>query len=622
MVDELSRIRNFSIIAHIDHGKSTLADRFLQLTEAVSKRDFKDQFLDSHFIERERGITIKAKAVRLNYSIGGEKYTLNLIDTPGHVDFSYEVSKSLSSCEGAILLVDASQGVQAQTISNFYLALDNNITIIPVVNKIDLPTARVSETIDELTHLFGINKSDVLAISAKTGEGTQKLLEEVIHRIPPPTGNRNSPLRALIFDSVYDDYKGVIIYVRVFNGSVNEGDRILLLKKGVELKVEELGVYNPFFERRSSINAGEVGVIITGLRDIHSIRVGDTVISAELYQKSLSGKIDEKNATELTPIAGYKEVKPLVFCSFFPANEYDFESLKKAIEKLSLTDAAFKYEVESSSTLGMGIRCGFLGLLHMDIIRERVEREANIGVIQTVPNIPFKVILKGKDSGNPVEEIFDSPAKLVDEENIIEYQELYTLTTIITPSEYIGRIIELCKDRRGEFVKMEYISQDRVIITYNLPFTEIINNFFDKLKSITHGYGTMDYTITGYRSSDLVKLRILVGGKEVDAFSLIIHRSKAEKKGREIISTLRKNIPRQLFEIPLQAAIGKRIIARETIKPIYKFVTGKCYGGDITRKRKLWEKQKEGKKRMKMRSIGQVEVPQEAFLAVIKTISE
>jgi GTP-binding protein LepA len=588
------KIRNFCIIAHIDHGKSTLADRILEITNAVDKRVFREQFLDSIDIERERGITIKAKAVSLKY----RDYNLNLIDTPGHVDFSYEVSRSLAACEGAILLVDGSQGVQAQTVSNANMAIESTLELIPVINKIDLATARVEETLSEMENTLGIKPEEVLLVSAKEGTGIKQLMEEIIKRCPSPNGDRNFPLQALIFDSVYDEYRGVIVYVRVVNGEIQKGQEIRFIGRDKRYKVEEVGIFKPSMVAVSSLSAGEVGYIIANIKSIQDIRIGDTITTID---------------STVSALPGYKEPIPMVFCSFYPTNNSNFSDLKKAIERLSLNDASFRFQPETSSALGYGFRLGFLGLLHLDIIKERLEREGKTEVIQTAPNVTYELVVKEDDRIETI--LIDNPAKLPEEQYILEWREPVAKINLIIPLDSIGAITKLCEDRRGRYIKTDYISQTRVILHYEIPFAEMLYDFYDKLKSLTKGFGTMDYTVIGYQASDLVKLRILVAGEEVDALSSIVHKSNAEFKGRKIITILRREIPRHLFQIALQASIGKKIVAREDIKPFAKNVTGKCYGGDITRKRKLWEKQREGKKKMK--SVGKVDIPQSAFMAVL-----
>ncbi|MEW6027708.1 MAG: translation elongation factor 4 [Planctomycetota bacterium] len=595
----MQNIRNFCIIAHIDHGKSTLADRLLELTGAVSARELRNQFMDNGEIERERGITIKAKAVLLKYRLNNQNYILNLIDTPGHVDFSYEVLRSLKACEGALLLVDASQGVQAQTVANSLVAMEANLKIIPVINKIDMPAANIEAVRDEIQNILGIPPEEIINVSAKQGTNADKILEAVVNRIPPPTGDLNKPLKALIFDAVYDDFRGVVIFVRMIDGSVKANDEIIMIRNNRAFKVEEVGIFTPKMVKVQKLSAGDVGYIISGIRNSREVKIGDTI--------TLEG------ATEVAPLPGYREPLPMVFAGFYPTQDSDFNVLKKALEKLSLNDSAFTFEPETSEALGMGFRCGFLGLLHMDVIKERLRREQKADVVQTAPNVPYEVTIT--EGGLSKTLRIDNPAMFPDETTIREVKEPIVKLSIIIPSENIGNIMALCENKRGEHIKTEYISPTRVILHYDIPMGEIIYDFYDKLKSATHGFGTMDYVFIGYKPGDLVKLRIFVANVEVDAFSAIVHRDVAESKGRRIIHTLRSEIPRHLFQVALQAAVGKRIVARENISPLAKHVTGKCYGGDITRKRKLWAKQKEGKKKMK--SIGSVEIPQSAFIAVL-----
>ncbi|MCE9581419.1 MAG: translation elongation factor 4 [Planctomycetes bacterium] len=600
----LETIRNFCIIAHIDHGKSTLADRLLELTGSVALRDMQAQLLDSMDLERERGITIKAKSVAMKYSLGGVAYLLNLIDTPGHVDFTYEVSRSMAACEGAILLVDATQGVQAQTVANTLLALDANLDIIPVINKVDSPNAQLEETILEMTNSLGVKADEILQISAKTGRGVEDLLAEVIKRIPPPETEEGRPLRALTFDSVYDSYRGVIIYVRLEDGSIKAGQEITLLSTGQTHKVEEVGVFTPKRFATGILKAGEVGYIIAGIKQIRDVKVGDTVTEAGA-------------TVEMLP--GFREPKPMVFCGIYPTNDGDFTELKKALEKLSLNDSGFTWEPETSEALGFGFRCGFLGLLHMEIVQQRLERDMDVDVIQTAPNVTYEIVRRAR-GGKPETLRIDNPAELPDEGEIEEFREPICRLKLICPTEAIGSCMKLCLERRGKFVQQEYLSPIRVILSYDIPFAEIIFDFYDKMKSITRGYGTMDYQVLSYEPDNLVRLRILVASEEVDALSIVCHRDQAEHKGRRMIQILRKEIPRHLFEVALQAAVGSRVIARETIKSVGKNVTAKCYGGDISRKRKLLEKQKEGKKKMK--NVGSVEIPQKAFLAVLSIDQE
>ena len=589
-------IRNFSIIAHIDHGKSTLADRILEVCGAVSKREAKDQILDSMDIERERGITIKLNTATMNYKYEGEEYLLNLIDTPGHVDFSYEVSRSLASCDGAILVVDATQGIEAQTLANMFLALDNNLVIIPVINKIDLPSADIEKVSRELINIFGFSKEEIILTSAKTGEGVKELVEEIIRKVPSPKGEENNSLQALIFDSIYDSYRGVVIACRIMNGSLKVGDTIHMIEAKKEFVVTELFINTPKEVSKNELKCGEVGHIVASIKDISSVKVGDTITSLEKYTD--------------TPLEGYKPMKSMVFCGLYPVESVKFEALREALNKLKLNDASLEFQPETSSALGFGFRCGFLGLLHMDIIKERITREFNIEIITTAPSVVYKIILTNGD-----EEEIDTPSKMPDKSKLKETLEPYIRTSIFTPSEYIGPIMELCQDKRGTYISMEYIDEERVNIHYELPLSEIVYDFFDKLKSYTKGYASFDYEMIGYRSSNLVKMDILLNGEVVDALSTIVHKDFAYTRGKAVVEKLRETIPRQLFEIPVQAGIGNHIIARSTIKALRKDVLAKCYGGDITRKKKLLEKQKEGKKKMKQ--IGNVELPQEAFMSVL-----
>lgn len=589
-------IRNFSIIAHIDHGKSTLADRILELTNAVSKREAKAQLLDNMDIERERGITIKLNTASLKYTYNGEEYLLNLIDTPGHVDFSYEVSRSLASCEGAILVVDAAQGIEAQTLANLYLALDNNLTIIPVINKIDLPNADIDKVKKELIDLIGFDEDEIVLTSAKTGVGVDDLLNKIVEKIPCPKEEEGKPLQALIFDSVFDSYRGVIISVRIFNGEIKVGDKIKMMQTGAVYEVIDLFVNTPKEVKKESLGVGEVGFISASIKSISDVKVGDTIT------------LLNNPANESLP--GYKHIKPMVFCGLFPLESTKFEDLRDALSKLQLNDSSLIFEPETSTALGFGFRCGFLGLLHMDIIKERITREFNIELITTAPSVVYEAHLT---NGEIVE--VDSPSKMPDKTVLKEIKEPYIRTSIFTPKEYIGPIMELCQNKRGNYITMEYIDPTRVNIHYEIPLSEIVYDFFDKLKSYTKGYASFDYEVIGYKPSELVKMDILLNGEIVDALSIIVHKDFAYTRGRSIVSSLRKSIPRQLFEVPVQASIGNHVIARETIKALRKDVLAKCYGGDITRKRKLLEKQKEGKKRMKQ--VGSVELPQEAFMSVL-----
>jgi GTP-binding protein LepA len=584
------RIRNFSIIAHIDHGKSTLADRILELTETVTGREMREQLLDSMELERERGITIKAQAVRVLW----KGHQLNLIDTPGHVDFTYEVSRSLQACEGAVLVVDAAQGVEAQTVANAYLAIENDLELLPVVNKIDLPQADPEGTARELADLIGGDPEDVVRISAKTGEGVAEVLDAVVERIPPPAGDPEAPPRALIFDSSYDQYRGVVAFVRVVDGVFRTRERLQAMAQGTRFEAEELGFFSPTMRASSTLEAGEVGYVISGLKDVSRLRVGDTLTSVE------------RPAAEALP--GYKDVKPMVFAGLFPTESDDYPDLRDALERLKLNDAALVYEPETSQALGFGFRCGFLGLLHMEIVRERLEREFDLDLLVTAPNVAYRVLTK---DGEEVE--VHNPAEMPAE--IERVEEPYIRASIIVPKEYVGPVMELCTERRGRFDHMEYLSEERAVLIYELPLSEVVVDFYDQLKSRTRGYASFDYDVIGFREGDLVRLDVLIAGESVDALSLILHRESAYGRGRALVDKLREEIPRQLFDVPVQAAIGSRVVARETIKAKRKDVLAKCYGGDITRKRKLLERQKAGKRRMKQ--VGAVEVPQEAFLAVL-----
>jgi GTP-binding protein LepA len=591
-----SNIRNFSIIAHIDHGKSTLADRILEMTGALSQREMTKQVLDSMDLEQERGITIKAHAVRLNYTASdGKDYILNLIDTPGHVDFSYEVSRSLASCEGALLIVDATQGVEAQTLANTYLAMDHNLEIVPVINKIDLPSAEPERVKAQIEEAVGIDCSDVILTSAKEGTGVHDVLEAIVKKVPPPSGSKDRPLKALIFDSWFDNYQGVIVLVRLFDGEVKKGSKILLMAVQKTYEVLEVGVFTPHKRTINSLKAGEVGYIIASIRNVAETKVGDTITDAE------------NQASE--PCPGYKDIKPMVFSGLYPTETNQYAELKDALEKLRLNDASFSFEPETSTALGFGFRCGFLGLLHMEIIKERLEREFQLELVNTAPTVIYKVI-KSHDEIVYI----DSPAKLPQKYESIE--EPFVKVAIFVPQKYIGPMLELCQERRGVQKDFNYIGKDRIIVAYEMPLNEILWDFYDKLKSLSSGYASMDYEFIGYRESRLIKLDLLLNGEPVDALSMIVHGENANSKGRQVAEKLREVIPRQMFEVVIQAAIGSKIIARETIKAMRKNVLAKCYGGDITRKRKLLEKQKEGKKRMKQ--IGRVEIPQEAFLAVLK----
>ncbi len=591
-----SHIRNFSIIAHIDHGKSTLADRILEETHAVSEREAKAQLLDSMDIERERGITIKLNTASLKYICNDEEYLLNLIDTPGHVDFSYEVSRSLASCEGALLVVDAAQGIEAQTLANLYLALDNNLTIIPVINKIDLPNADIEKVKKELIDLIGFDEDEIILTSAKTGVGIKELLNEVVRKIPCPKGDNDSPLQALIFDSIFDSYRGVVIAARIFNGSLKVGDTIKMMETGASYEVVDLYIKNPWEVKKSSLSSGEVGYISASIKSISDVKVGDTITLLKNPAKD--------------PLPGYKPMKSMVFCGLYPVESSKFEDLRDALSKLQLNDASLVFEPETSTALGFGFRCGFLGLLHMDIIKERITREFNIEIITTAPSVVYEALLTNGETF-----MVDAPNKMPDKTVLKEIKEPYIRTSIFTPSEFIGPIMELCQNKRGIYIGMDYIDPTRVNIHYELPLSEIVYDFFDKLKSYTKGYASFDYELIGYKPSDLVKMDILLNGEVIDALSVIVHKDFAYNRGRNVVQSLRKSIPRQLFEIPIQASLGNHVIARETVKALRKDVLAKCYGGDVTRKRKLLEKQKEGKKRMKQ--VGSVELPQEAFMSVL-----
>ena len=595
------RVRNFSIIAHIDHGKSTLADRLLETTGALQAREMEAQVLDSMDLERERGITIKAHPVRLNYTAkDGQSYVLNLIDTPGHVDFSYEVTRSLAACEGALLLVDASQGVEAQTLANAYLAVEHNLEIIPVINKIDLPGAEPEEARRQIEEIIGLDGAAAILTSAKEGIGITDVLEAVVHRLPPPKGDASAPLKALIFDSWYDPYRGVVIVARVLEGTLRKGTKIRLMAQGQDFEIDQIGVFSPKPEPIDDLGPGEVGFVVANIKTVSDAKIGDT--------------ITETNRPAAKAFPGFKELKPMVFAGLYPVESHQYSELREALEKLRLNDASFFFEPETSAALGFGFRCGFLGLLHMEIVQERLEREFNMDLVTTAPGVLYRVTTT---DGRVVE--IDSPSKLP-EENVAKIEEPIITAMILTPSEHVGGILQLCQDKRGVQKSLEYVSANRVLITYELPFNEVVLDFYDRLKTLSRGYASLDYHVTGYWESPLVKMDILVNGDPVDALSVIVHRDAAYERGRALASKMRELIPRQMFEVAIQAAIGGRIIARESVKALRKNVLAKCYGGDISRKRKLLEKQKEGKKRMKR--VGKVEIPQEAFLAVLKMGTE
>jgi GTP-binding protein LepA len=595
---DISKIRNFSIIAHIDHGKSTLADRLMQLTGALTEREMSAQFLDNMDIEKERGITIKAQTVRLKYTAkDGQDYYFNLIDTPGHVDFTYEVSRSLASCEGALLVVDASQGVEAQTLANVYMAIDNDLEILPVLNKADLPHADPEKVRTEIEDIIGIDASEAPLVSAKSGMGVDELLEKLVEVIPAPEGKTENPLQALIFDSWFDPYRGVVVLVRVFEGKLKVKDKIYLKHSEEEYEILKLAVHDPFYNEVKELGAGEVGVIISGIKTIRDVKIGDTIVHSK--------------AKDTPSLQGYQDIKPMVFCGIFPVESNDYENLKEALEKLALNDSSFTYEPETSNALGFGFRCGFLGLLHMNIIQERLEREFKLNLISTAPSVSYEVEAAGGETL-----MVQNPSELPEVGEIESIKEPIVQIAIHVPNEYVGKMISLCEERRGVQQSIDYITEDRVQITYDLPLGEMVFDFYDKLKSMTKGYASMDYEYKGYNKADMVKLDILLNGDKVDALSLICHRDQAFYKGRDLTEKLKKIIDRQQFDIAIQAAIGAKVISRETVKALRKNVLAKCYGGDVSRKRKLLEKQKEGKKRMKM--VGNVEVPQEAFLAVLK----
>jgi GTP-binding protein LepA len=598
MSNTQNHIRNFCIIAHIDHGKSTLADRLLEFTGTLSQRELKEQFLDDMDLERERGITIKAHAVRLIYhSLAKDKYILNLIDTPGHVDFTYEVSRSLAACEGALLVVDATQGVEAQTIANANLALDNHLEIIPVINKIDLPSADVEKAREQIEDILSLDASEAIPASAKEGIGIREILEAIIAKIPPPEGDPQAPLKALVFDSWFDNYEGAVVLVKIVQGTLKVGSKICFMSNQKEFEVISLGVFTPGRTSVQELSVGEVGCFTGAIKKVGDTKIGDTV--------TLTARPVEE------PIPGYRDVKPMVFCGLYCQDTAEYENLRDALEKLRLNDSSFRYEPETSLALGFGFRCGFLGLLHMEIIQERLEREYNLSLISTAPTVVYRITTVKEEIL-----LIDNPAKLPDPQKIVKYEEPFIVASIITPEEYMGALITLCQEKRGIQKDFKYIDRKRVLLTYELPLNEIILDFHDKLKSLTKGYASFDYEMIGYRESDLVKIDILLNGETVDALSFMSHRAKSAQRGKQIAEKLKELIPRQMFEIAIQAAIGSKILARENIKALKKNVTAKCYGGDISRKRKLWEKQKEGKKRMKQ--IGKVEIPQEAFLAVLK----
>ncbi len=593
-----SKLRNFCIIAHIDHGKSTLADRMLEITGTVEARLMKAQLLDDMELERSRGITIKARAVSMKYTIEGVEYELNLIDTPGHVDFHYEVSRSLSCCEGAILLADAFQGVEAQTVANAYAAMEHDLKIIPVVNKVDLVQARIDDVIEELEHTLGMRPEEVVRVSAKTGFGVEELLQAIVTRIPYPTGDVKAPLQAMIFDSHYDDFRGAIVYVRMMSGRVEKGQKVRLLRAGMTYEVIELGQFAPHRRPCQSLHAGQVGYLICNIKSLSDVHIGDTV--------SVPG---EQGAP---PLPGYKEPKRMVYCGLYPSDGQDFEELRDALTKLSINDPSFEFQPETSDALGFGFRCGFLGLLHMEIVQQRLEQESDVDLVQTAPNVTYELVLR---TGETVE--VHKPQDVPDAGQIEEFRQPIVRVNLVQPNEHIGAVMKLCMDRRGVHVRTEYLSPTRTMLTYDLPLAEVIYDLHDKLKSSTRGYGTMDYELKGYEAASLVRMDIMVNGSRIDALSVICDRRDADRRGRSVVKKLKEEIERHMFEIAIQAAIGSRIIARETVSAMRKNVTAKCYGGDITRKRKLWAKQREGKKRMK--SIGQVDIPQKAFMAVLET---
>ncbi|MCU5513952.1 elongation factor 4 [Bacillus wiedmannii] len=593
-----SKIRNFSIIAHIDHGKSTLADRILEKTNALTQREMKAQLLDSMDLERERGITIKLNAVQLTYKAkDGEEYILHLIDTPGHVDFTYEVSRSLAACEGAILVVDAAQGIEAQTLANVYLALDNNLEILPVINKIDLPSADPERVRQEVEDVIGLDASEAVLASAKAGIGIEDILEQIVEKVPAPTGDSEEPLQCMIFDSLYDPYRGVIAYIRVVNGTVKVGDKVRMMATGKEFEVTEVGVFTPKTTQRDELTVGDVGFLAASIKNVGDTRVGDTITHAK------------RPAAEA--LAGYRKLNPMVFCGLYPIDSARYNDLRDALEKLELNDSALEFEPETSQALGFGFRCGFLGLLHMEIIQERIEREFKIDLITTAPSVIYKVYLT-----NGEDVIVDNPSNMPDPQSIDRVEEPFVNASIMVPNDYVGAVMEICQGKRGTFIDMQYLDETRVTLTYEIPLSEIVYDFFDQLKSNTKGYASFDYELIGYKPSKLVKMDILLNNEQVDALSFIVHRDSAYDRGKVIVDKLKELIPRQQFEVPIQATIGNKVVARSTIKAMRKNVLAKCYGGDISRKRKLLDKQKEGKKRMK--SVGSVEVPQEAFMAVLK----
>ena len=597
-MNKIDRVRNFCIIAHIDHGKSTLADRMIQATDTVERRDFRDQFLDTMDLERERGITIKSSAVKIEYKAeDGKTYHLNLIDTPGHVDFTYEVSKSIAACEGALILVDAVQGVEAQTIANFYLALEHDLVIIPVINKIDLKSARIDEIKLQMIDVLGADEDDILLASAKDSIGIKETLEAVVARVPHPVGNKKEPLQALIFDSSYDIYRGVIVYVRIVNGHIKTGMQVEMMNTNMRYEVKEVGIFTPKEVVVDELSCGEVGYIICNIKDASEVEVGDTITDSRVPAKE--------------PLPGYKQVKPMVFSGIYPVSNENYAELKDAMEKLRLSDSSFLYEADTSAALGFGFRCGFLGLLHMEIVQERLEREFGLDLILTSPSVNYKITLTNGKTYD-----IDNPTKYPDKEKIEAVEEPFVHCSIFAPSSSLGTLMKLCEGKRGEFVSTKYLDTTRVQLTYNMPLAEIVIDFYDKIKSSTQGYGSLDYDLAGYRKSDIVKLEILINSEPCDALSSIVHRDRARARGLELVKKLRETIPKHLFKIAIQAAVGGGVIARETVSALKKNVTSKCYGGDITRKRKLWDKQKEGKK--KMRRIGNVDVPKEAFLKAMR----